>query len=158
MSFRLAFAVVFAVGFAGCRSSSGDADLAHVVPSTEQARSALTSALAAWKDGHPGGAIASASPKVEVIDSFRKSDRPLKDFEILGPIEFDRFRCFAVRLSIDNPAEVEVVRFLVIGNDPIWVFRQEDVERISHWEHKMEETEPADAPSPSVGTQPVPGG
>jgi hypothetical protein len=30
-----------------------------------------------------------------------------------------------------------LVRYNVLGRDPIWVFRLEDYEMISHWEHPM---------------------
>ena len=57
----------------------------------------------------------------------------------------DETRAFAVRLSLENPPEVQVVRYLVVGNDPLWVFRQEDYEMISHWEHPMPAAVPKDA-------------
>jgi hypothetical protein len=127
-----------------------------MVPSTEQARSALSAALQAWQEGHLGHSIAATNPQVEVVDTYRKLGRPLRKFEILGAVEAERFRCFAVRLSIDDPPEEQVVRYVVFGKVPIWIFRQEDLERTSHWEHKMEETDPA-APQ-SAGPAPPPGG
>jgi hypothetical protein len=146
MSIRLTFVALFAAGLAGCQAQPGEAEQIRLVPSTEKARSALAAALSAWKEGRLGTSISSTNPKVEVVDSYRKPERALKAFEILGPIEVERARCFAVKLSIANPDEEQVVRYLVFGEDPIWVFRQEDFERLSHWEHKMEEAEPGKPP------------
>ncbi|HEV3121407.1 MAG TPA: hypothetical protein VGY53_05870, partial [Isosphaeraceae bacterium] len=154
---RLAFVAVVAAGLAGCQARSGEAEQARHIPTLENAKAAVTATLSAWKEGRRGASISAKGPKVEVVDSYRKPDRPLMSFIILGPIEVERARCFAVRLSFANPEEEQVVRYVVFGEDPIWVFRQEDAERLSHWEHKMEEVEPgktppvADAPPASSG-------
>jgi hypothetical protein len=57
-------------------------------------------------------------------------------------------RPFAVRLILGEPREIVATRYLVLGLDPLWVFRQEDFERMLHWEHKMDGT----AGPPSVGS------
>lgn len=125
------------------------------VPTPELARSALSASLQSWRDGRPRGPVSVNAPAlalrvtVEVSDSYRSPDRPLQAFEILGPVGTSDVRAFAVRLSFDNPREEQVVRYLVVGKNPLWVFRQEDYERISHWEHKIkEDEEPAIPPSP----------
>ncbi len=47
-----------------------------------------------------------------------------------------------------------MVRFLVVGIDPILVFRQEDYELISHWEHKMDPGDEKTAATPGLATEP----
>jgi hypothetical protein len=67
----------------------------------------------------------------------------LDDFEILGEVPGPTGRCFAVRLKLREPVAEEKVRYAVFGIDPLWVFRQEDLEMLGHWEHPMPPEEPA---------------
>ncbi|OJW13033.1 MAG: hypothetical protein BGO49_19685 [Planctomycetales bacterium 71-10] len=119
-------------------------------PETRTASDALAKALGAWKAAGrktEGGLIGSA-PKVGVVDTLQR-ERPLADFEILGPLfPLAEARPFAVRLTLDEPREVVTARYVVLGSDPIWVFRHEDYELILHWEHKM-------TPEESEGTPPA---
>jgi hypothetical protein len=120
----------------GCDRSPRD-EAARYVPSPELAAAALDASLRAWRDGQPAGPVRAQGRSVEVSDSERLSGRRLKAYAILGPIGLEGPRGFAVRLALDAPPEESTVRYLVVGLDPIWVFRQEDYERISHWEHKV---------------------
>ena len=72
----------------------------------------------------------------------------------VGPLgAVDNVRPFAVRLLLDTPAETITTRYLVVGQDPLWVFRQEDYELILHWEHKMTDEERGSSPeSPTAKT------
>jgi hypothetical protein len=117
-------------------------------PAPAAARAALAAALDAWKAGRPPGPVASRSPAAVAVDSSRQADPPprLKSFTILGEVGGDDRRLFAVRLALDSPPEERDARYLVIGQDPLWVFRQEDYELISHWEHAMSPEEAAGAP------------
>jgi hypothetical protein len=120
-------------------------------PEADLAEAALKASLQAWREGRVGGPASALSRKVEVSDSYRSAGRPLKAYQVLGAVGSDEIRSFAVRLSFENPPEDEVVRYVVIGNDPLWVFRQEDFERIAHWEHKMkEESEAGSDPASSA--------
>lgn len=60
-------------------------------------------------------------------------------------------RPFAVRLVLDKPSETVATRYLVMGQDPLWVFRQEDFERMLHWEHKMDGEAATAPPRSSTG-------
>ena len=42
---------------------------------------------------------------------------------------------FGRRLTLDNPEEVQLVRYYALGRNPCWIFRQEDFEMMLHWEH-----------------------
>ena len=144
----VALACVIATGCGG----RGPADDPNVVlPTPEAARAAVATVLEAWRGGQWSGAIKTPAAAVELVDTERKADRPLTAFEILGAFEADRFRGFHVKLTVENPREEQVVRYLVVGNDPLWVFRQEDFDRFSHWEHKMDNDDDADpAPKPAI--------
>ena len=108
--------------------------------------------MATWKEGHPTGIVEPTSPRVQVVDTHRKPGQKLVGFEILSDSADSRVRTFSVRLTLIEPEERPVVRFLVVGIDPILVFRQEDYELLMHWEHQMdpEPEKGATAPAPRV--------
>ncbi|HVW02959.1 MAG TPA: hypothetical protein VHB77_21545, partial [Planctomycetaceae bacterium] len=64
-------------------------------------------------------------------------------YQILGEVPGDTPRCYAVRLKLTDPDAEERARFVVVGIDPLWVFRYEDFQLIAHWDHRMAEEEPA---------------
>jgi hypothetical protein len=109
------------------------------IPEPVIARKTLAAMLDEWRDG--------VEPtKINVVDKHRVPGQRLVRHEILGEVATDGARGFAVRLTLENPDEEPVVRYFVIGVEPIWVFRQEDFELISHWMHPMEG--PATKPAP----------
>jgi hypothetical protein len=80
--------------------------------------------------------------KVYVVDAHRPPGRPLERYTILGEVIDGYARCFSVRVELGQPEAREVVRYNVFGRDLIWVYRREDYDMISHWEHPMGEEEP----------------
>ncbi len=123
---------------AGCQPApSGPAELE--APGLEPARAVLIASLDAWKAGRrTSGVVTGSNPAVGVVDAAR-ADRPLLEYEVVGPLMVaDKSRPFAVRLVLDEPREEVSTRYLVIGRDPLWVYRQDDFERMLHWEHKMD--------------------
>jgi hypothetical protein len=109
------------------------------VPAPATAKLALEAALEAWMRGQPPGPIDTVSPKVCVVDSLRAAGRPLERFVILGEVPADGARGFAVRVTLKGEESPTLARFLVVGIDPLWVYRQEDYENFSHWMHSMAE-------------------
>jgi hypothetical protein len=108
--------------------------------------------MSTWKAGHPTGIIEPTSPRVQVVDTHRNPGQALLDYEILSDSADPRFRTFNLRLTLSDSEERPVVRFLVVGIDPILVFRQEDYELLMHWEHRMEpEPEKATTPPATLG-------
>ncbi|MBI3468201.1 MAG: hypothetical protein HY000_34790 [Planctomycetes bacterium] len=110
------------------------------VPPVEAARQALSAALKSWQNGEAPGAIPETSPPVQLVDSHRKPGQKLASFEILGEVAGDGPRTFAVKARLEDPQEEQRVRFVLVGRDPIWVFREEDYEMMVHWEHPMPAT------------------
>jgi hypothetical protein len=109
------------------------------IPEPAIARKTLAAMLDEWRDGRD-------PTTVNVVDKHRLPGQRLVRHEILGEVATDGARGFAVRLTLENPNEEPVVRYFVIGVDPIWVFRQEDFELISHWMHPMEGPKTKTAP------------
>jgi hypothetical protein len=137
---------------AGCGGAPGGAaDLG--VPGLEPSKAALAASLDAWRDGRRGsGVLIGSNPAVGVVDAAR-AERPLVGYEVVGPLMTEgKARPFAVRLVLGEPRETVETRYLVLGKDPLWVYRQEDFERMLHWEHKMDGGEAAAAPAdPTAG-------
>jgi hypothetical protein len=118
----------------GCGSRPG---YERFVPSEDAGRSALEVVLKAWQNGEPPGSIPDVTPAIHAVDTHRRLGQRLERYEVLGPVPADGHRRFAVRLFLDNPREEQKARFVVIGLDPLWVFRLEDYERMIHWEMPM---------------------
>jgi hypothetical protein len=134
-TFRLGFVAVLTLPlFAGCGGSSG---VERYIPAEATARKALETALEAWRSGKPAGAVENTSPVVFVTDTHRPPRQTLKSFEILGEVPGNAPRCFAVKLQFSQTDAEERARYVIVGIDPLWVYRQEDYDLLAHWEHKM---------------------
>ena len=133
---------------AGCGPSSGSGH-ARYIPEPAQATSTIQAALAAWQRGEPVGEVRGTKPPVFLVDSFRREGQTLERFEILGEVAGLTQRTYLCKLSFANPAAEEKVRFAVLGIDPLWVYRHEDLELLAHWEHKM--PEPSAIKKPAEG-------
>lgn len=136
-----------ALGLCGCRPRAKDAD--RFVPAPGVAKAAVTGALERWKRGEAVNTGAESKPAVRVIDDQRKPGQRLARFEVIGEVASESGRTFAIRLSLENPDEELIVRYLVIGIDPLLVYRKEDYDMLMHWTHRMDGVQPAATP-PSV--------
>jgi hypothetical protein len=115
----------------GCARGNQDQ---RFTPSETAAQRILETALTAWQKDTLPSLVEESSPPIHLIDTQRPSGRKLTSFSVLGPTTGDAQRCFAVRLTLDNPPEEVRARFVVLGLDPLWVLRYEDYEMISHWD------------------------
>ncbi|MHC5538230.1 hypothetical protein ACYOEI_08375 [Singulisphaera rosea] len=122
------------------------------IPSPASAKAALIASLEAWKSNdRRSGIVIGGKPPIGVVDSTRP-ERRLVDYEIVGALmSSEKARPFAVRLTLDEPRETVMTRYLVIGREPLWVFLQEDFDRMLHWEHKMDDEATADPDRPTGG-------
>jgi hypothetical protein len=128
-------AVLILVAAAGCQGRASDPS--RFVPSSVTARSAVTAALDAWKDGKPTGALGGTSPAVHVVDETRLPGQRLVRFDVLSEVPGGGPRTFTVALELSDPPAKQAVRYVVVGLDPLWVFRQEDFDKMAHWEMNM---------------------
>ncbi|RLT10449.1 MAG: hypothetical protein DWI22_03735 [Planctomycetota bacterium] len=139
----------------GCQEGRTNADF---IPSSGQSQEALTVALDAWKAGipsgpvpatspviQPSGPVPATSPVIHVTDSSRISGQTLDDYQILGEVPGNAERCFAVKLKLSNPTAEKRERYVIVGIDPLWIFRQEDYDLLLHWEHQMPPARPEDS-------------
>jgi hypothetical protein len=122
-------------------------------PDLESSKAALVASLNAWKaDQRASGVMIGSAPSIGIVDAMR-TERRLLDYKVLGPLMVvEKGRPFAVQLILDAPRETIAARYVVLGRDPLWVYRQEDFDRMIHWEHKMDpESQPDPAPPSSSG-------
>jgi hypothetical protein len=125
------------------------------LPGWPEARAAVSTALADWRDSAPPHPPSRELKGVVFVDKQRRPGDRLRSFTVLGEAEAENARQFTVRLQIEGDDVPRLVRYNVLGRDPAWVFRLEDYEMISHWEHPMnDESTPAppssaDAPAPA---------
>ena len=136
---RLVFGWLVVASLAtGCGSSKHDA-LELSPPDLEASKAALVASLDAWRaNQRASGVTIGSAPAIGIVDAMR-AERTLLEYEVVGPLMIvDKGRPFAVRLTLDGPRETITARYVVIGRDPLWVFRQEDLDRVLHWEHKMD--------------------
>ena len=103
-------------------------------PSSEKARQALEVALTHWQAGNASGPVPGTSPVVQAVDSKWKPGQKLQGFEILGEeapsTDGAAPRFFKVRLTPANGPPLEA-RYVVVGIDPLWVYREEDYKAMS---------------------------
>ncbi|MCX7422376.1 MAG: hypothetical protein NT013_22915 [Planctomycetia bacterium] len=119
----------------GCGSSGSGQE--RYIPTQAVALATVETALKVWQRGEPGGEIKGTKPLIFVTDSHRRAGQRLESFEILGEVPGETPRCLLVKVKLANPDAEEKVRYAVIGIDPLWVYRHEDLEMILHWDHPM---------------------
>lgn len=118
----------------GCGRSARTYD--RYVPPADLAQQALQHVLQLWQEGKQTGLRTLPEVgEVYVVDSVWQQGRPLRSFELLGETPGDGPRTLAVRLMLDNPRQETIVRYYLVGIRPLWIFRQEDYDMISHWDH-----------------------
>jgi hypothetical protein len=121
------------------------------MPDAAVARQALEAAMTAWQ--HNGGTSFSLDARaVEVIDKHRRPGQVLSGFNILGEVSGDGGRWFEVELQLANPSQTEHVRYIVVGINPLWIFRQQDYELLGHWDHLMPEDQPSPRPQSTISS------
>ena len=141
-----------AAAFCGCARQS-EAAKQSFVPPPELSRAALEAVLIDWQTGLPPGQIDRLPVTVQVVDQHRKEGQELEEFEIMGEAPGSAPRCFAVRLKLRRPEAEEKVRYVVVGIDPLWVFREEDFDGLSHWDHAMAADPQSDSQSSDIAIQ-----
>ena len=127
-TFRWALSAGLLIGLApvsGCGLASSGTTAA--TPTTQNGRKALEAALDAWKAGKPIGTVPGAEPAVNVVDRDWQAGQQLSSYEILREEPANPERKFAVKLTTSKPtATSKEVFYVIVGNGPSWVFREED--------------------------------
>jgi hypothetical protein len=144
---ELASWAAIAASASGC-TSTNDKTTPAFLPEWGVAKQALASALTAWRDAPSPLPASFDTQSVQFVDKQRHPQARLLAFEILGQSDVENARQFTVRLNLEGEESPQLVKYNVLGRDPVWVFRLEDYEMISHWEHKMDEPAPGSIAKP----------
>ncbi|MFO0900783.1 MAG: hypothetical protein U0836_25415 [Pirellulales bacterium] len=121
---------------AGCRDSAPPGE--RFTPSESTARAALETALRAWQVGGPVDSLAFDGGRAHLADGQQAAGRRLQRFDILGEGSAHSGRRYLVQIQLDGPDPPQKVNYVVIGIDPVWVIRQQDLEMLLHWDHPMD--------------------
>lgn len=113
----------------GCGGGKGSA---RYIPKQENARAALEKALNAWQGDKPHGTVEKGPPAIEVLASDWKTGRKLASYQILkDETDKENRRWYSVQLKFKDASEDKTVRFLVLGNNPLWVYSEDEYEKLS---------------------------
>lgn len=120
---------VLALAGAGCGGRGG---YESYVPTNTDARQALETGLNAWKNGEPAGSRSLGQARLDFVDGKWQAGQKLAGFEVLEeePADGAGPRWFKVRLRMKPSGQV-TARYCVVGNDPIYVYREEDYKKLS---------------------------
>ena len=125
LKFTLAIgAMVFICCVLGCAGKS----IESYKPTSESARKAIETALSTWKSGTAHGSITSVKPSVDVFDARWRAGAKLENYEILTEVTGKPEPHFTVKIKLAGKPE-ETTEYLVVGIDPLLVFRQADYEK-----------------------------
>lgn len=102
------------------------------------ARKALDDSLAAWQSGGKPDQLASGTPAVHPVDFQWQAGRALESYQIVAdePDPGDATKPFTVSLKLKpvkgaKAAATETkTRYVVLGRDPVWVYREDDYARL----------------------------
>jgi hypothetical protein len=143
----LACWAVLAANTAGCAVKNDRATPGFIVPGWDKATHALVASLTAWRDAPSPLPVSFQIPSVEFVDNHRQPQQRLLAFQIVGQSDAENARQFTVRLNLEGEESPQLVKYNILGRDPLWVFRLEDYEMIAHWEHDMSEPAPGSSPN-----------
>lgn len=116
------------VSLVGCALAiAGGCGVAPAIdPGVDGGRAALDAALSAWKSGAAVGAVTGTKPPVQAVDSVWGSGKKLKDYEIVAADPGSSPPRWNVRLKMEGQPKAEDAVYVLVGADPVWVYREDD--------------------------------
>jgi hypothetical protein len=109
----------------GCGSGGTD----QFLPSENVSRKALETALTAWQNGQPMDQVGNASPAIQVAEPRWQAGQKLGGYEIVKEESEAGHTFFSVKLKLKSQPREQVVRYVVVGKDPLWVYTEEEFNR-----------------------------
>jgi hypothetical protein len=102
------------------------------MPPESRSRDALQLVLTAWKDGKTAKQIGETKPVISAFDARWRAGDKLEDFQIESvQAEAGKPVWFNVSLKMKAPSKLVKAKYVVIGIDPIMVYREEDYNKLS---------------------------
>jgi hypothetical protein len=117
-------AATFAAG-CGIEGKSG-----APMPTGTEARQALEKALDTWKAGKSPASIADQAPKIDVVDYQWKAGDVLESYSIVAEKQGEGNKTFGVKLTLKKPPGSKDVEYMILGKDPVRIYRDEDFTRM----------------------------
>lgn len=121
----VAIVCLAAFGLAGCAKTAES-----FVPAADDAQASVERALEAWKSGAAAGRIepaAGGQVPLQAVDSDWLAGKQLTAFEIVAELPREEGpRRFSVRLTLAGVAAPIEATYYVVGQDPLWIFRDRD--------------------------------
>jgi hypothetical protein len=133
--------IVIAAATAGCAARDGERPTPRFTTGWEEARQSLEASLSAWRDAPASAPLPStfSTQSVQFVDRQRRPGQRLVSYQILAQSDYENARQFTVRLNLEGEETPQLVKYNILGSQPVWIFRLEDYEKFSHWEHDMNE-------------------
>ena len=135
----------------GCEGRNQARPTPRFTTGWDEARQSLEATLSAWRDAPASAPLPSSfsTQSIQFIDKERRPGQRLVSFQILGQSDYENARQFTVRLNLEGEESPQLVKYNILGSKPVWIFRLEDYEKFSHWEHDMSEpaAKPAEKPA-----------
>lgn len=100
------------------------------MPTGVEARQALEKALDTWKAGKSPGSIADQAPKIDIVDYQWKAGDVLESYSIVNEKQGEGNKTFGVKLTLKKPPGSKDVEYMVLGKDPVRIYRDEDFTRM----------------------------
>jgi len=110
----------------GALAGCGTGGTERFIPPEQTSRQALEAALTAWQEGKPPGPVADGKPSINAVDSKWRAGQKISKWEIVGEEPGSGPTFYSVRLTLKGSAKEQVVRYVVVGRDPLWVYREDD--------------------------------
>lgn len=109
----------------------GGSDEGKYLPSEASAKEALNAALQAWQNGQAHGPVTSWKVPIDTYDARWQAGEKLEKFEVIRSEQLDQHKAFIVKMKLASDPEEQEDTFLVIGNNPLMVFRKQDYDKAS---------------------------
>ncbi len=114
------------ISLAGCGTGEE-----KYIPTETTAREAVNAALTAWKSDQAHGTVKTFAVPIDTFDARWQAGKKLETFEFVREEQSDGHRKFVVNMKLTDDKAAEEVIYLVVGNDPLLVFRQQDYDKAS---------------------------
>jgi hypothetical protein len=131
LSPALPLIALLVIALLGICVGCGGAPEKKYIPQASIARGALKAALEHWKSGAKHGPIEGFNVPVNVFDARWQNGKKLESFEILSEVPSDGPKIFLVKMKLDEDKAENEVTYLIVGKDPLLVFREQDYKKAS---------------------------
>ena len=133
---RLTLVLLALAATSGC--GGGNAPL----PSGSEARTALQTALDAWKDGKSASSLVDGKPTVQAVDHDWAAGLALDAYVIGDEQSGDGNKTFTVSITLKGSSAPTDARYMIFGRDPIRVYRDDDFTRMANMEDNPTSSKP----------------